>query len=806
MSKRIPKKDPNAQREATKYDNPIPSREFIMKVLDAKGEPMDREAIGRALEIHGPEQKEALRRRLRAMERDGQLLYNRRGGYCLVSKLDLVRGRVIGHPDGFGFLVPEDKGDDLFLSAREMRSLFHGDRIVASIMGIDRRGRREGALVEVLERAIHQVVGRYFEENGIGFVTPDNKRITQDILVPKEYKAGAENGQIVNLEILDYPTGFRQGVGKVVEILGDHMAPGMEIDIAIRSYDIPEKWPHGVEDEIAGLSEEVPEAAKAGREDIRQLPLVTIDGEDSRDFDDAVYVQKDGKGWKLYVAIADVSSYVAPGTALDLAAHERGNSVYFPERVVPMLPEILSNGLCSINPNVDRLCMVCELSLDHEGKTRDYRFFEGLMRSHARLTYTKVAAMVVEQDHALRNEYRDVVPHLDEAYRLYKTLRELRNKRGAIDFEMTETRIVFGSERKIDQIVPVTRNDAHMLIEEFMIAANVASAEFLLKNKVPCLYRVHAQPSMEKLEGLREFLAELGLQLRGGDSPTPKDFSQLLQKVQGRPDSHLISTVMLRSLKQAVYTPDNDGHFGLGFEAYTHFTSPIRRYPDLLVHRAIRHIISKQKVKQETPLVKRALNTLINRKHPDVVAYDYDMQDMLALGEHCSMTERRADEATRDAVDWLKCEYMLDKVGQDYEGIVTSVTNFGLFIELKEIYVEGLVHVTALQNDYYHFDPKAHRLVGERTRKIYRLGDTVDVTVVRVDLEERKIDFQLVGVSNQPGEGGEAAAPKKKRSGKKRSRGRGPKKEAGEAGSQKPVEAGAEGAAPKKRRRRRKKS
>lgn len=796
MSKRIPKKDPNAKREATKYDNPIPSREFIMQVLDAKGEPMDREAIGHALGISGSEQKEALRRRLRAMERDGQLLYNRRGGYCLVSKLDLVRGRIIGHPDGFGFLVPDEGGDDLFMSAREMRSLFHGDRVVASIMGIDRRGRREGALVEVLERAISQVVGRYFEESGIGFVTPDNKRMTQDILVPKEHNGGAQNGQIVNVEITDYPSAFRQGMGKVVEIVGDHMAPGMEIDIAIRSYDIPEKWPYEVEEEIADLGSEVPESAKQGREDIRDLALVTIDGEDSRDFDDAVYVEKDGKGWKLYVAIADVSAYVAPDTALDQAALERGNSVYFPERVVPMLPEVLSNGLCSINPNVDRLCMVCEMRLDADGKTRDFRFFEGLMRSHARLTYTKMAAMVVDRDTALREEYKDIVPHLDEAYRLYKVLRQRRNQRGAIDFDMTETRIVFGEQKKIDQIVPVTRNDAHMLIEEFMIAANVASAEYLLKNKIPALYRVHAAPSMEKLEGLREFLAELGLQLRGGDKPTPKDFSELLQKVQGRPDSHLISTVMLRSLKQAVYTPDNDGHFGLGFEAYTHFTSPIRRYPDLMVHRAIRHLISKQKAKQEAPLVKRALRSLINKPNPGETPYDYDMQDMLELGEHCSMTERRADEATRDAVDWLKCEYMLDKVGEEYTGIITSVTSFGLFVELKDIYVEGLVHVTALQNDYYHFDPKAHRLVGERSRKIYRLGDAVQVKVVRVDLEERKIDFELPGVEGKgDGKGGSSERPKSEKKKRSRRSGGKPKAEGGEkASSGKP-----------RRRRRRKK-
>ncbi|MDH5185063.1 MAG: ribonuclease R, partial [Gammaproteobacteria bacterium] len=543
---------------------------------------------------------------------------------------------------------------------------------------------------------------------------------------------------------------------------------------------------------------------KQGREDIRNLPLVTIDGEDSRDFDDAVYVQKNGDGWKLFVAIADVSAYVLPGTALDDAARERGNSVYFPERVVPMLPEVLSNGLCSINPNVDRLCMVCEMDIDHKGRTGTTRFFDAVMRSHARLTYTKVADMVMAKDPDLRQEYAAVVPHIDEAYKLYKTLRKRRDERGAIDFDTTETRIMFGDDKKIEQIVPVVRNDAHMLIEEFMIAANVATAEFLLKNKVPCVYRVHASPSTAKLEGLREFLGELGLQLRGGDKPKPSDYSELLKLVKGRPDQHLISTVMLRSLKQAVYTPDNDGHFGLGFEAYTHFTSPIRRYPDLLVHRAIRHVLSKQKNKSTTPFMQRALRTLLKKPQEGVVPYDYDTHAVLELGEHCSMTERRADEATRDAVDWLKCEYMLDKVNEEYDGIVTGVTGFGLFIELKDIYVEGLVHVTSLENDYYHFDPAAHRLVGERSRKIYRLGDQIRIKVIRVDLEERKVDFAIPGVEPSA----EAKPRSKSRSGGK-SKPKSEKSKANIESAKSPVVAKVEGAATdkpaKKRRRRRKK-
>jgi len=740
MSKRIPKKDPHQQREAQKYDNPIPSREFIMLLLEQSEKPLTREQIADSLELESEEQLEALRRRLRAMERDGQILFNRRGGYGLVSKMNLVRGRVIGHPDGFGFMVPDEGGDDLFLSAREMHACLHGDKVVARISGVDRRGRREGAIVEVLEHANHTVAGRYYYDKGVGFVVADNKRINQDILIPSEQVYGAKDGQLVVVEILEYPTQRRQAVGRIIEILGDHMAPGMEIDVAIRSHDLPCVWSPLVEAECEGLPSEVPEKAKQGRTDIRELPLVTIDGEDSMDFDDAVFCEPRGKGWRLVVAIADVSHYVEPGTALDAEASQRGNSAYFPGRVIPMLPEALSNGLCSINPKVDRLCMVCDMEISAKGKLGNYKFYPAVMNSHARLTYTKVAAMLVDGDQPLREEYREVVPHLEHLYELFQALLAQRKKRGAIDFDTTETRIVFGEHKKIETIVPVQRNDAHKLIEECMLMANVATADFLSSNKIPILYRVHDKPKLEKLTALREFLAELGLSLKGGDEPEARDYGELMAKIEGRADAHLIQTVMLRSMNQAVYSPDNHGHFGLAYDAYTHFTSPIRRYPDLLVHRAIRHILSGQPVE----------------------TFRYGMEDMLVLGEHCSMTERRADDATRDAMDWLKCEYMLDKVGEDFDGIITSVTGFGLFIELSDIYVEGLVHVTGLGEDYFQFDPSHHRMVGERTRKIYRLGDKVRVQVARVDLDERKIDFDMV--FDEP----QQKKPKKPRKGKRR--------------------------------------
>ena len=753
--------DPQAERETERYARPIPSRELIMQTLKDQGVPLEREQLAEIFQLSDEDDIEALRRRLNAMERDGQVVRNRRRGYGLVEKLDLVRGRVIGHPDGFGFLVPDDSGDDLFLSPRQMRSLFHGDRAVARVTGLDQRGRREGAIVEVIERNTLRVVGRFHCDDGVCYVVPDSKRITQDISVPPERTNGAAQGQIVSVEITEQPSFRSRPIGRVVEVIGDHMAPGMEIDIAIRSHELPLAWPADVEAEIAGLKPEVPEAAKQGREDLRATPLVTIDGVDSRDFDDAVFCERKAKGWRLLVAIADVAHYVEPHTALDREALARGNSVYFPERVIPMLPEILSNGLCSLNPEVDRLCMVCEMYISEDGRITRSRFLEGLMRSHARLTYDQVAKVLVERDAGERKRLGALVPHLEELYRLYKVLRKERSKRGAIDFETTETRIVFGADRKIECIVPVERNDAHKIIEECMISANVATARFLGKNKMPTLYRVHEGPKQEKLKALRELLKEVGLSLRGGDKPEPKHYAELLTAIQKRPDAHLLQTVMLRSLSQARYAPENVGHFGLSLEQYLHYTSPIRRYPDLLVHRAIRHVL---RTKAKTGLLKRALGRMLQSGSGG--GFHYGADDMVTLGEHCSMTERRADEATRDAVNWLKCEFMMDKVGEEFSGVISGVTSFGIFVELQDIFVEGLVHVSALKNDYYHFDPAGHRLRGERSGHVYRLTDTVKVRVLRVDLDERKIDFDLVeSARSKPGRAVAGGKTKTRKSG-----------------------------------------
>ncbi|MCX4186787.1 ribonuclease R [Methylophaga sp. OBS4] len=717
------KNDPYQDREAEKYDNPIPSREFILELLKQNNVPLTRKSIAKLLGIKGEEENEALRRRLRAMERDGQLLRNRKNAYGMISKMNLITGRVMGHPDGFGFLIPDEGGEDLFLSEREMRVVLHGDRALARVTGQDRRGRKEGAIVEVVKRGNQRIVGRLVEDAGIFYLIPNNRRISQDVMISPPDLLNAKANQIVEIEITEQPNRHRSPLGKVVNVLGDHMAPGMEIDIALRDFELPHVWSVEAVKQADGYGSNIPESAIESRLDLRDMPLVTIDGEDARDFDDAVYAEKlDSGNWRLWVAIADVSHYVEPQSPLDVDAQERGTSVYFPSQVIPMLPEALSNGLCSLNPTVDRLCMVCEMEINTDGKTESYRFHEAVMHSKARLTYDKVAAILVDKNKTLSDEYSHVLPALETMFELYQTMLKARDERGAIDFEMTETQFLFDENRKIKSIEPRERNDAHRLIEEFMIAANVSAACFLLENKLPVLYRVHELPSAEKLSGLRDFLGELGLFLGGGDEPEPRHYASLLTTASKRPDGHLIQIVMLRSMKQAMYSPDNIGHFGLALEAYAHFTSPIRRYPDLLVHRAIRHIIAGKSGKK----------------------WRYSHEDMVQLGEHCSMTSRRADEATRDVSDWLKCEYMRDRVGETHAGVISGVTGFGLFVELSDIYIEGLVHVTSLKNDYYQFDPTGHRLTGERTRKVYRLGDTLTVKVVRVDLDEKKIDLELV--------------------------------------------------------------
>ncbi|WP_432470997.1 ribonuclease R [Amphritea sp. HPY] len=740
-----------------KYSNPIPGREYIMGLLDEPGKTLNREQLGNVLQLFESEEKEALRRRLRAMERDGQLAFDPRNGYSLLREEDLLEGRVIGHPDGFGFLTLDGPGDDLFLHDSQMLKVFDGDRVQVRVSGVDRRGRQEGRIINVLEQNTTQVVGRLRFEDGDFFLQPENSRIRNEIDIADDQLKGAQAGQYVTVEIIEYPCNRFNASGRVVELLGDSMAPGMEIDVAIRSHDIPHKWPQDALKAAAAMGDEVSDADKQHRADLRDLPFVTIDGEDARDFDDAVYCEKrKSGGWRLFVAIADVSHYVVPDSPLDQEAEERGTSVYFPGHVVPMLPEVLSNGLCSLNPHVDRLVMVCEMAINSAGKMTSYKFSEGIIHSHARLTYTQVGALLSTPESGLgkktAQKHSAVVPDIHTLHQLYAALRKARTKRGSIDFEKQEVQFKFTEDRKIDRIVPVVRNDAHKMIEEFMLCANVATARFLEKLNMPALYRVHEGPADKKLTNLREFLSERGLNLTGGDKPTPADYDRLLSSIGERNDAQIIRTMMLRSLSQAEYSSDNQGHFGLAYPAYAHFTSPIRRYPDLLVHRAIRSVIRRT---ESGGALRRVLKKVTGVGSDPVhrvksaapleagKSYPYDLSKMKNLAEHCSLVSRRADKAGWDVEAWLKCEYMQDHVGDIFPGVISSVTNFGLFIELDDTQVEGLVHVTALNNDYYQFDAAQQRLVGERTRASFSIGDKINIRVVRVDMDQRKIEFEL---------------------------------------------------------------
>jgi ribonuclease R len=722
----IRRADPHFQREREKYDHPLPSREYVIAVMTAQGVPLEFSLLCQLLDIRDGEE-ETFQRRLGAMARDGQIMQNRRGAWLIADRADLIAGRIEGHADGYGFLVPDDGGSDLFLSAKEMAKVLHGDRAITRVIGVDRKGRPEGKIVEVTERANKKLVGRVFQEHGVWFVVAENRRISQDILLaPPEQGSKVrrpETGQVVMVELLEQPNKHAQPIGRLIDVLGNYADPGMEIEIALRKHELPHEFSREALAETKKLPEKVRKTDWKDREDITRLPLVTIDGETARDFDDAVYCERQGKGFRLIVAIADVSHYVTAGGPLDGDAYDRGNSVYFPRRVIPMLPEKLSNGLCSLNPEVERLCMVCDMAITATGAIKRYRFYPAVMFSHARLTYTEVAAALYEKNMDMRAKLAPLLPHLEALDTLFRQLAIARSKRGAIDFETLETRMVFDDQGKIASIEPYERNDAHRLIEECMLAANVCASEYLMASEHPVLYRVHEGPTPERLGKLRDFLGTFGLPLGGGDAPTAKDYAKLLEKIGDRPDKQLLQTVMLRSLRQAVYTPDNVGHFGLAYESYTHFTSPIRRYPDLLVHRAIK-------------------SALAGRRYQPAGG-ETAWED---IGMHCSKTERRADDATRDVEAWLKCFYMRGRIGEEFTGSISAVVPFGVFVALDKVFIEGLVHVSELGHDYFHFDEAAHAMVGERTGRRFRLSDRVRVQLVRADLETNKIDFRLAEV------------------------------------------------------------
>ena len=752
MSKKTPDPydDPHHARESANYERPIASREHLLELIEARQVPVPHDAIAAMLDYHEDAELEALRRRLQAMVRDGQLFRNRRGDYLSYDHMDLVKGYVQSHPDGFGFLRTEAGGKDIFLPAREMRTLMNGDRVAVKVTAGDRRQERsEGALVSILARAHETLVGRFHRESGIEFVVPDDKRLSQDVLLNREVGHHAKVGDIVLVRITEYPSKHGPAVGLIERVLGAENAPGMEVTIAVNTHHVPHRWSSAVHDAVRGLSEEVAEQDKHARRDLRDLAFVTIDGADARDFDDAVYCQAADKGFRLYVAIADVAHYVRPGTALDGAAEERGTSVYFPGEVIPMLPEILSNGLCSLKPDVDRLCLVCEMQVSERGAIKGYEFYEAVIHSRARLIYDDVSEAIFDGKKPGKGPLASLGTELRHLKGVYSALAAARRRRHAIEFETREVVFRFNRERKIEAILPYQRNKAHLLIEECMIAANICAARELKRIRLPALFRIHEGVNVDKLPNLQEFLAGFGIALGVEEKPTPAVLASIVEQARERPESDMIQTVVLRSLLQACYSPNGRiGHFGLALKDYAHFTSPIRRYPDLLVHRAIKHWLHHRKGD----------------------SYPYQQSRMTELGEACSRYERRAEDATRDAADWLKCEYLQKRIGSRFPGTVSAVTNFGLFVQIDDLLIDGLVHVTALKRDYYQFDAAHHRLVGESSGREYRLGDRLEVQVVRVDMEERKIDFELIRALDP--EPAKDTARKSRRKGKKKNTGK----------------------------------
>ena len=738
----------------SQYSYTIPSREEILGILRTATSSHDAPSLATALGVK-PDEMDGLMRRLNAMERDGQIKPDRSGNYQLANSSNFIEGRVSSHRDGFGFLIPDDATADIFLPEKEMQKVLHGDRVQARIIGTDRRGRPEGTIVEVVSRANTHVIGRLLNENGVWVVAPEDKRIGQDIQLSGS-PGKAKTGQVVSVELTEQPSRFSQPVGKIVEVLGDIDDPGMEIEIAVRKYGVPHEFSEEAKKAAAKLPTEVRAIDLNDRVDLRDVPLVTIDGEDARDFDDAVYCEpcKIGRadGFRLIVAIADVSNYVKPNEALDVDAIERSTSVYFPRRVIPMLPEKLSNGLCSLNPGVDRLTLVCDAVITTKGEIKAYQFYPAVIHSAARMTYTEVAAILGNTKGIEASKRPTLVPHLLNLHGVYQALLLARHARGAIDFETTETYIVCNEVGKIEQILPRTRNEAHKLIEECMLAANVCAADLLERHKHPSLYRVHALPTKEKLNQVRTFLKQVGLNLGGGDKPSASDYAELMPKIKTRPDALLLQTMLLRSMQQAVYSPENIGHFGLSYEAYAHFTSPIRRYPDLLTHRAIKAILQGKRYTPkgiDTSVLNTMLSPAARKKHAQDKAEgkqkaEGELAIWEALGIHCSANERRADEASRDVEAWLKCYFIRDKLGEEFTGVISGVATFGIFVQLDSLFIEGMVHVTELGADHFKFDEARHELRGERTGIRYQLTDRVTVQVSRVDLDARKIDLRLV--------------------------------------------------------------
>ncbi|MDP6436465.1 MAG: ribonuclease R [Gammaproteobacteria bacterium] len=729
-----------SRKKKQPYKHPVPDANGILEVLQDRGVPLSLAALAKTFELRDEQDRKALQRQLKKMLAAGQLLKNRRDEYCLLAKLDALTGKVSGHPDGFGFLVPDDGGEDIYLPFHEMRALLDGDRVAVRLSGRGRNGRRKGAVVEILERGKTTVVGQFRREHGVAYVVEAAARSPHHFMVARGEAGGAENGQMVKLEIIEYPSERREAQGKVISVLGAPDDPGMLTTLAIESFGLRTGWSRAVNKAADQLGTSVRESHIKGRVDLRDTPLVTIDGADARDFDDAVFAEPSGDGWRLVVAIADVSHYVQSADAIDNEAHKRGTSTYFPDQVVPMLPEALSNGLCSLNPRVDRLCLVCDMQLTSGCKVSKSKFYKAVMRSHERLTYSEVAAVMEQRDAKERKRLAHVLPQLENLYEVYRGFARARKRRGALDLELPEVRITLDADHHIESVAPRHRNDAQRVIEECMITANVQAAKFLRRHRLATLYRVHPGPEEDRFEELRLMLQELGFKVAAEARKQPRALNKILAALSNRPDFPMLATAVLRSMSQAVYQPANEGHFGLALDAYTHFTSPIRRYPDLLVHRGITHILDGGK--------------------PG--AFGYKLPAMELLGKNCSELERQAEAASRHVESRYKCIYIKEHVGSEFDGVVTGVTHFGLFIMLEDLFVEGLVHVTNLSNDYYHAEHGGLRLTGERSGASYGLGDQLRVRVTRVDVEEARIDLQLVD-AEPPATGGGRKRGKKSR-------------------------------------------
>ena len=709
--------------EPQQYANPIQSRAQILQHLKDRNIPASLKELIAELKLETADSQEALRRRTNAMIRDGQLERLTKGRYWPSGDHTLTEGKVLIDRNQMPWVIPKDGGKRIALLKSATRGIFSGQKVIVSVINIPSATKLEGKIVEILEQANLTITGKFIEDFGFNYVVANGQTQGKNILIPLGQENAAVHGQIVVVERLLTDSSWKEPIGKIIEILGDASTAGIELEAAIRTYELPNTWSEQSLIEIKKFTSTVAPQAKKAREDLTTLPLVTIDGDDSKDYDDAVYCtpRADG-GWKLYVAIADVSHYVKTNTALDQDAALRGNSVYFPNKVIPMLPEILSNELCSLKPNVLRLCMVCEMLVNNIGVVTRYKFYPACIQSQARLTYNQVAKILEQDVTELKNITSPVKENLFNLHALYEKLKQERQNRGAIDFETIETKIIFGKNNKIKKIIPTERNVAHKIIEECMLAANVATAKFLKKHKVLGIYRIHESPPEEKIQDLRTFLSALGLSLGHKQDPQPMDYSRLLNAIKQRPDANVIQTVLLRSLSQAEYSANNIGHFGLSYEAYTHFTSPIRRYPDLLVHRQIKNILANN-----------LSDPMLN-----------DIQKVTNIADHCSATERKADDAVRDVVRSLKCQYMLQHIGNTFPGVISGVTRFGLFVELKDIYIDGLVHITSLRDDYYFYDQVHHNLIGERTGIVYALGQAVDVIVSQVNTESKRIDLDLV--------------------------------------------------------------